>query len=353
MSAHSLDDILKTFAGVMNTAICDTVRAFFANPWQFHGDTGVMHFLYHRVLTHGENVVVLRRDQRTTLLFQSEHCTALSYVQSGAREKSGRFDFALVDPSRIPANGDVRKAPAIAAIEVGRNKDLSKMGDFAASETASNVRPGDAAKLIREMRFCGLPLAYLVELYDDPKRAVLAPHVFAKVVEAADDAGLDGLHVLAGVRAADSTARVAVYPPDWRNDLRIDYPGLESPTASNPPRTRDFDDFIQRCGPTNQLLQKRIRQDFPRAGRWGRITMTVNSGKSREARITNLSYGQERGRTSEELLDLSDRLVGALREDGIPFREDGTVAIPGGERCDEEFVKRVLKALAKALAIPG
>jgi len=188
-----------------------------------------MHFLYHQVLTHGENVVVLRRDQRTTLLFQSEHYTALSYLQSGAREKSGRFDFALVDPSRIPANGDVRKSPAIAAVEVGRNKDLSKMGDFTASETASNVRPGDAAKLIREMRFCGLPLAYLVELYDDPQRAVLAPHVFAKVVEAADDAGLDGLHVLVGVRVADSTARVAVYPPDWRNDLRVDHPGLKPP----------------------------------------------------------------------------------------------------------------------------
>ena len=351
MSDRSTDELLTAFKAVMNTAIRETVTAFFANPWQFHGDTGIMHFLYHRVLTHGDDVVFLRRAQQATLLFQSEHYTALAYLQSGAKEKSGRFDFAFVDPDRIPLNGDVRKAPAIAAIEVGRNKDLAKMGDFAAPETASNVRPGDAAKLIREMRYCGLPLAYLIELYDDPQRAVLAPHVFAAVAEAADDAGLNGLHVIVGVRGADSVPHVAVYPPEWRSDLKVEYPGLQSAAQNNPPRRGDIDDFVKRCGPTNQQLQKRIRDAFPKSGRWGRITMTVRSSRGQEARVTNLSYAQERGRPAEELLEISDGLMVALRECGIPLREDGTVAIPGGERCDDEFVEGVRRALQRSLEV--
>ncbi len=76
------------------------------------------------------------------------------------------------------------------------------------------------------LEFCGLPLAYSVELYDHPDRALLAQQVFAAVTKAADNAELRDFHLIVGVRTADSAAEVAAYPSEWRSDLRLEYPAL-------------------------------------------------------------------------------------------------------------------------------
>lgn len=47
MSPPSLEDYLQ----ISDAAIRDTINAFFHHPYGFHGDSGIQHYLYHRLLT--------------------------------------------------------------------------------------------------------------------------------------------------------------------------------------------------------------------------------------------------------------------------------------------------------------
>ena len=81
-------DIEQAFLGRVEKAITETAILFLKNPWQFHGDTGIMHYLYHRVLSHGGEDLFHRAepDGTVTLMFESEHYTKEVYLRKGKRE---------------------------------------------------------------------------------------------------------------------------------------------------------------------------------------------------------------------------------------------------------------------------
>ena len=47
------EDKANDFQTIISSALRDTVNEFIRNPHQFHGDTGIKNFLYHRLMTHG------------------------------------------------------------------------------------------------------------------------------------------------------------------------------------------------------------------------------------------------------------------------------------------------------------
>ena len=60
-------------------------RNVLKNPWQFHGDTGIMHYLYHRVLCNGGDRLFHSSASVDvgTLLFQSGFYTPGVVPQEG------------------------------------------------------------------------------------------------------------------------------------------------------------------------------------------------------------------------------------------------------------------------------
>jgi hypothetical protein len=153
----------------IDRSIRETVDAFLSNPTQFHGDTGIMHFLYHRMMTHGGDSVFKQSPNGVkTLLLQSEHYTTLPYLQKGKSPTPARMDYAFLDQASVPPNGMLLKKnmPAAIGFEVGRNKAIEKMGQIEADCDCKTTKPGDAAKLIRELRCAGMGSAYLLEFYD-------------------------------------------------------------------------------------------------------------------------------------------------------------------------------------------
>ncbi len=214
-------DIVQTFLEWVEKAIAETAALFLKNPWQFHGDTGIMHYLYHRVLSHGGEDLFHRAepDGTVALLFESEHYTTEFYLHKGKRESPGKLDFALLDPGSVTREGHVRRgkrsSPAIAGIEVGLGKSVKKMGDMAAEEAAQKVRPGDAAKLIRAIKFGRLRHGFLLEFYSKPESERDARRVFNAVLAAAD--GLAGFHFLVLVAGNNNLPpKASVYPGGWK-----------------------------------------------------------------------------------------------------------------------------------------
>ena len=91
-------------------SIRETIDAFLSNPFQFHGDTGIMHFLYHRMMTHcGDSVFKQSPNGVKTLLLQSEHYTALPYLHKGNSPTSARMDYAFIDHASVPPDGKLSK----------------------------------------------------------------------------------------------------------------------------------------------------------------------------------------------------------------------------------------------------
>ena len=43
---------------ITDAAVRDSILAFFQHPYGFHGDTGIEHYLYHRLLTNAGNRAV-------------------------------------------------------------------------------------------------------------------------------------------------------------------------------------------------------------------------------------------------------------------------------------------------------
>ena len=117
---------------------------------------------------------------------------------------------------------------------------------------------------------------------------------------------------------------------------------------------RGFENFVQHCGATNRLLQQRIHDRFQGAQRrWGRITMTVGGIRGQEVRITNRSYVRELHRPTEELFEISDRLVNALQNHHIHINNQRRVSIPDVPEPNNGFVDRVMQALGQILQDPA
>jgi len=343
----------------LDKSIKDTAELFLKNPWQFHGDTGIMHYLYHRMLCNGERRLFHRAppDGTDTLLFESEHYTKEAYLHRGEQESPGKLDFALLDPSSITREGRVRRGlPAIAGIEVGLDKRVKKMGDMTAERTARPVRPGDAAKLIRAIRFDRLRHGFLLEFYRDPASEGRARSVFKAVLAAAD--GLAGFHVLVLVAGRGETPpKASVYPEQWKANIGLEgYPEIKREASANQDvDLSSLERFQKHCGRGNLLLQaqlKALTEAHPHAV-WLRYSqrrlprsMTVRRLDDRH-KITRITT---RLRDSETLCEIDPALTQALSRAGLPI-SDGRLRIPDEE--DLDFVSKVIKALKTTLGLPS
>ena len=355
-------DIEQAFLERVEKAITETAILFLKNPWQFHGDTGIMHYLYHRVLSHGGEDLFHRAepDGTVTLMFESEHYTKEVYLHKGKRESPGKLDFALLDPGSITREGRVRRGkrglPAIAGIEVGLDKSVDEMGDMAAEQTARSVRPGDAAKLVRAIRSDQLRHGFLLEFYRDPASEGVARSVFDAVLAAGKD--LAGLHVLVLVAGTGGTPpKACAYPEQWKARIRLEpYPEIKREASANQDVDLPFlERFQKHCGRGNLLLQaqlKELRQAHPHALRlrysYQRLprSMTVRRFDDHH-KITRITT---RLRASETLCEIDPALTQALSRAGLPL-VDGCLRIPDEE--DLDFVSKVIGALKTTLGLPS
>jgi len=355
-------DVEQTFLEWVERAIAGTAILFLKNPWQFHGDTGIMHYLYHRILSLGGEDLFHRAEPggTVTLLLESEHYTKERYVDRGERESPGKLDFALLDPGSITREGRVRRGkgslPAIAGIEVGLEKPVEKMGDMSAEAIAQSVRPGDAAKLIRGIRFGSLRHGFLLEFYRGPAAAGVARRVYDAVLAAAD--GLASFHVLVLVAGnSDTPPKASVYPNEWKSRLGLDdygEIGIEAAEKQDADLST-IERFRKHCGRGNLLLQARLKEletDYPRAVKlWlsralSPKSMTVRRAGDRHglARITT------RLDAPQELRQIDPAFARALTQAGLTLVDD-RLGIPDEE--DADFVSRVVSALKTALGLPS
>ena len=97
-------DMIKEFNKIANKSVKETIEMFFKYPFGFHGDTGIQHYLYHRILSNASSKIYWKyagNSNIQTLLFQSEVYTECTYQNKGQRPGRGRFDMAFVAPPNI------------------------------------------------------------------------------------------------------------------------------------------------------------------------------------------------------------------------------------------------------------
>ena len=232
--AQQLCDALRP---VIDIAVGDTIRAFLNNSLQFHGDTGIMHYFYHRMMTHGSELLFAGCPNGVrALLLQSEQYTTLKYLQGGQTPSKGRLDFAVVDPNGVLPDGRVSvEAPLLIGFEVGRNKALDKMGEINAPCEEETTKPGDAVKLIRELRSGKMRTGYLLEFYTDQQFVGDAAYVFETVCAACNRLDVSGMHVLSVVRDNQGRGKVSLFPDAWRDRIQPGIGLAEPPPAPKPP----------------------------------------------------------------------------------------------------------------------
>ena len=334
---------------IITRAIRETIPMFFCNPAQFHGDTGIMHFLYHRMMKHGEDKVFrTSKYGKKTLLLQSEHYTSLPYLQKGITPTSARMDYAFLNPDSIPEDGNIsrKRIPAMIGFEVGRNKNLEKMGNMLADHDCPNPKPGDAAKLIRELRFASMKSAYLLEFYDNAEYLDDAHTVLREVKSVCESLNLQGLNVIVAMKGENNVhGWVSAYPEDFRMQLQLEYAPLPENAPTIGSKTVPHGKFMDYCGPCNKALLRQLKTEFPAECRWGRISMTIRRSGCLWMRITNQEHPE-----GETIQEIHPTLAEVFQKEGIDILDDDYVIFP--ESVDESFSKHVLDALQKVLEGP-
>ncbi len=224
-----------------------------------------------------------------------------------------------------------------------------------AEQTARLVQPGDAAKLIRAIRFGRLRHGFLLEFYRDPASEGVARSVFDAVLAAGKD--LAGLHVLVLVAGTGGTSpKACAYPEQWKARNRLEpYPEIKREASANQDVVLPFlERFQKHCGRGNLLLQaklKELKKDHPHAVRlWysrARLpkSMTVRRPEDPHAVLTRITT---RLRAPETLCEIDPHLAQALSQEGLPL-VDGLLKIP--DEGDLDFVSRVIRALKTTLGL--
>ena len=238
--------LTEKFLTIADKSIEETIKAFFECASGFHGDTGLQHYLYHRIFTNSNSAINWFPSGSSsigTLLFQSEVYTEMSYKGKKAKKSTpGRFDLAFVLP---PANNDFiipERLKAVIAFDVGRNKRIKAMGDFRALHDLENPKPGDAAKIIRDLRFGRLQVGYILEFFDwkGPSNYQAAQKIAQELSLYCDEIGQTKCRIAVAAIDREGQPRIWLYPSKWQSDFNPKYKQLHGEEPNAPQSRRSY-----------------------------------------------------------------------------------------------------------------
>lgn len=359
------EDTIKEYEAIANKSIKETIEIFFKHPSGFHGDTGIQHYLYHRILTNAsttdsakifwENPV---NSCERTLCFQSEVFTDCTYRNKGMKPGRGRFDMAFIEPPNIHANGysfPHERLKALIAFEVGRNKDLKNMGDYNAPRDNKEPKPGDAAKIIRDLRFRDLKGGYILEFYDQSYNVSMrkAREVRDELRDFLDKVDEEIRCRLAlSVSSPGRSPEIFLYPDSWSKQIALEYDILSN-GSSEKPTLKDgragnhitYEEFLLQCSEGGRALQEAIHNQYFKKLKLlcGSKTMTVNRHpKGRICRIGN--NNDKCGECIYEITADFARMIN-LRSPSLII--DGRIRIP--LHIDDQFLELFISLLEEYL----
>ena len=303
----------------INLAIVDVIDAFLDNPTQFHGDAGITPYLFHRLLSQpGDHFYLNSPDLGTpTLLLQSEHRTSTKWSNTGREPRAGRIDLVICDREAVPNTGRINHCgDAIRGFEVGRNKKLDSMGNLFASRDDQNAAPGDAAKLIREIRFGSIKVGYVIEFYDSTRRAPTARSVIDNVSRAVESIrGPIDLRVVVVLRGSEQDQKyVSTWPKTWELPRGEEWRSIdEVAQAIGVPNAREG--FRQRCGnKARELLQALYATEVSIVP--GTVSLQVRSEPGRPIFYV---YSSDHA-NGERIDDLEEDILQSLRDRHIDVK---------------------------------
>jgi hypothetical protein len=345
------DEKLKRVRSAIDLAMSDVVGEFLRNPFQFHGDTGISHFLYHRIHCRaGEFLYSLDEGPvPKTLLLQSEDYTESKYRGSGKSDSPGRLDFSYVDEDTLKKEQVVANhAFAQIAIEVGLDKGPdAAVGQVAADKTERGIQPADAAKIIRELRFAGLKFGYVLECYrpDEVEAALSVSQRITRDLQTASEfAGSDRftfIMVLAG--DDEQSPAVSTWPSSWKEAHLADRNYQDISSISIRPEVGGHLGFLADCGPCNRLLQAALLQlvNEHAAGQrpcYRRKNMSLARGY--RIKVSN------RNDRPERIYDMASAVKAALVDQGFQV-QGNQLEIPIEE--NHTWVARVISAVRQVM----
>ena len=363
---------LEEYLQISNDAIRDLISAFFLHPYGFHGDSGIQHYLYHRLLTRAGNRAIWppytsqgSRAGGAYLLLRSEPLTQMTYQNEKAKKPSpGRFDMAFIDPTSLPKRYDIppeKEPKAMVAFEVGKNKRKEKMGDFNRTILEKGPMPGDAAKIIRDIDSRHLEAGYVLEFYDNDGKIKdqesVARKIATQLKSYADKIPENRLRIAFVLYSSKTEPTVRLYPKEWEQEMSLPYKKLlmeptsiaeketVSPKKQKTKARIDFSWFNQKCSPSGVALQDELRKHFKNRCKllYGGKTMTVNHN-GRLLRICNLydSHG-------ECISDLHPAVLESLQTNHTWVHDNsGYVRIPN--EVDKRFIEAVIAAIESAIS---
>jgi len=344
----------KEFLNISDASVKDTIEMFFKYPSGFHGDTGLQHYLYHRIFSNAEERIFWQSSNDSnirTLLFQSEVYTECKYLKKGKSKKPGRFDMAFISPPLDKNRKSPEKLKPFIAFEVGRNKSLKIMGDINASQEADAPTPGDAAKIIRDLRFGKLKAGYILEFFDrrTPRDIQNARKVAKELGGFLERIENIKCHISICLFQPNDEPLVWLYPDSWADNLNLDYEQLSFeqpiPSLSKCKNRISHEVFFELCGDCGRSLQETIYEKYFKELRllYGGKTMTLNQLKPKSCFLRISNKFEKKG---EKIRDFSDQMKNIFVQNKIPVI-DGTVTVP--EEKNESLIQLILLSISKYL----
>lgn len=338
-------DTIKEFKRVADKSVKETIEMFFKFPSGFHGDTGIQHYLYHRILFKAGSKIYWKHPDNPniqTLLFQSEVYTDCTYKSTGQQPGRGRFDMAFVEPPEDLRNDNIisqnRLKPLI-AFEVGRNKGASALGDYEAPKEIADPKPGDATKIIRDLRFKSLYAGYILQFFDKSRISNFKKiqEVAKKLRDFLKKIEPINCHVALSVLNPGEEPKVWIYPESWSEEIRLEYEKLDidkfdiKTKIKQPPRNLDanritYEEFLERCGDCGRVLQEALSEKYTKKLKllYGSKTMTVNEyPKGRLFRV-----GNKYDKNGERVYQISNQLIEKTTQDFNKLIKYGKIEIP-------------------------
>lgn len=360
---------LQLVKDAIDKAIDDTINEFLRYPEQFHGDTGISHYLYHCIHKHaGKNLYSSTKSPvPDILLLQSEHYTQQLYRNTGTEDSGGKFDFAFMDEDTLQPDKPVsnKNTKALIAIEVGLNKSIEKaIGTITSNSDEQSVRPADITKVIREIKSYNLRYGYILEFFSaaEERKAIqllqeLKKHTWIEeikgwtvlIVRAKDFQGEYRVE-----RFPSSSGEMPVLP--IQNIIKYQLGGnhvddcLPTPSFAQgegrAERSLITDNsrkqkYQKACSPCNKILQKELEALMNRHSMGVKPNYGLNNmslARPYRIKVSNLNQKPER------IYDIEENLIRSFKQRGIPIYNN-EIRIPQNQDNNEKWVMNIINVI--------